>query len=104
MLVYILALGSPTHAVEAGGVGRVAEDATRIPGASYSGQEFLAFSPMFGHQYSHVWIDFRGIQDEFMREKGIDYFENSRRAAYAQRAYALSNPMGWRGYGVKSGG
>ena len=47
---------------------------------------------MFGHQYSHVWIDFRGIQDAFMREKGIDYFENSRRAAYAQRDYATENP------------
>ena len=47
---------------------------------------------MFGHQYSHVWIDFRGIQDEYMREKGIDYFENSRRAAYAQRAYAMPEP------------
>ena len=53
---------------------------------------------MFGHQYSHVWIDFRGIQDAFMREKGIDYFENSRRAAYAQREYAVQNPMRWLGY------
>jgi hypothetical protein len=53
---------------------------------------------MFGHQYSHVWIDFRGIQDEFMREKGIDYFENSRRAAYAHREYSVQNPMRWRGY------
>ena len=53
---------------------------------------------MFGHQYSHVWIDFRGIQDEYMREKGIDYFENSRRAAYAHREYAIQNPMRWRGY------
>ncbi|HZD04798.1 MAG TPA: glucoamylase family protein, partial [Longimicrobiales bacterium] len=55
--------------------------------------------PLFGHQYSHVWIDFRGIQDDFMREKGIDYFENSRRATLAQRAYAVDNPAGWRGYG-----
>jgi hypothetical protein len=53
---------------------------------------------MFGHQFSHVWIDFRGIQDEFMREKGIDYFEYSRRAAYAHREYSIQNPMRWRGY------
>ena len=53
---------------------------------------------MFGHQYSHVWIDFRGIQDAYMREKGIDYFENSRRAAYAHREYSIQNPMRWRGY------
>jgi hypothetical protein len=33
-----------------------------------------------------------------MREKGIDYFENSRRAAYAHREYSIQNPMRWRGY------
>jgi len=33
-----------------------------------------------------------------MRGKGFDYFENSRRATLAQRAYAIANPMGWRGY------
>ena len=37
-------------------------------------------APLFMHQLSHLWIDFRGIQDEFMRRRGIDYFENSRRA------------------------
>ena len=34
-----------------------------------------------------------------MRERGIDYFENTRRAAYAQRAYAIANPKGWYEYG-----
>lgn len=97
LLVYILALGSPTHSVD--------EDAWDAWIATYknywgkfSGQEFLSFGPIFGHQYSHVWIDFRGIQDDFMRSKGIDYFENSRRAAYAQREYCRENPMRWRGY------
>ena len=66
---------------------------------TFQGQEYLSFAPLFGHQYSHVWIDFRGIQDDYMRERGIDYFENSRRATYAQRAYAIANPMGWKGYG-----
>jgi hypothetical protein len=31
-----------------------------------------------------MWIDFRGIQGEYMRNKAIDYFENSRRATYIQ--------------------
>jgi hypothetical protein len=53
---------------------------------------------MFGHQYSHVWVDFRNIQDAYMRGRGIDYFENSRRAAYAQQAYAVANPLGWKDY------
>lgn len=97
MLLYILALGSPTYPIPDGSW----EEWTKTypdSWGTFSGQEFLAFGPMFGHQYSHVWIDFRGIQDDFMREKGIDYFENSRRAAYAQREYARKNPMRWRGY------
>jgi len=53
---------------------------------------------LFGHQYTQVWVDFRGIQDEYMRDKGIDYFENSRRATIAQRAYAADNPNKWTGY------
>lgn len=59
----------------------------------------LGFGPMFGHQYSHVWIDYRGILDAFMRERGFDYFENSRRAVLAQHAYARANPGKWSGYG-----
>lgn len=97
MLVYVLALGSPTHPVE--------PDAwqawTRSYGRNWGeqeGQTHLRFGPLFGHQYSHVWIDFRGIRDDWMRDKGLDYFENSRRATLAQHAYAIRNPMGWKGY------
>ncbi len=96
MLLYILALGSPTHPTDADGW------AAWVAGYHWDqfyGQHYLTFAPLFGHQYSHVWIDFRGIQDDYMRGRGIDYFENSRRATYAQRAYAIENPMGWRGYG-----
>jgi hypothetical protein len=35
-----------------------------------------------------------------MRAKDLDYFENTRRATYAQRAYAIANPDGWAGYGA----
>ena len=98
MMLYVLALGSPTHPVspEAWQVwARTYNDDWGV----YQGQEFLAFGPMFGHQYSHVWIDFRGIQDDFMRERGMDYFENSRRATLAQREYAINTPMKWKDYG-----
>jgi hypothetical protein len=96
MILYILALGSPTHPI-----GKESWDAftSTYQWAEHYGQPHLIFPPLFGHQYSHVWIDFRGIQDEYMRGKGIDYFENSRRATYAQRAYAIDNPMQWKGYG-----
>lgn len=60
--------------------------------------EYLYAAPLFTHQFSHMWIDFREIQDAFMREHGIDYFENSRRATYAQREYARRNPNEWVGY------
>ena len=62
------------------------------------GREQLYAGPLFIHQLSHLWIDFRAIQDEFMREKGIDYFENSRRATYTQQEYAARNPREFRGY------
>ncbi|HEY0942098.1 MAG TPA: glucoamylase family protein [Steroidobacter sp.] len=97
MLMYILALGSPTHPIEPEAWQEWMKTYDRTYG-KFSGQEFLSFGPHFGHQYSHVWIDFRGIMDEFNREKGFDYFENSRRASYAQREYARQNPMRWRGY------
>ncbi len=96
MILYVLAIGSPTYPIS--------PKAWNAYTASYKwakfyDQEHVNFAPLFGHQYSHVWIDFRGIQDHYMRGKGIDYFENSRRATYAQRAYAIDNPMKWRGYG-----
>lgn len=97
MLMYILALGSPTHPIEPEAWTEWMSTYNKSYG-KFSGQEFLSFGPHFGHQYSHVWIDFRGIMDAWNREKGYDYFENSRRASYAQREYARQNPMRWRGY------
>jgi hypothetical protein len=64
----------------------------------YKGLSHVAFPPLFGHQFSQAFIDFRGIADSYMREKGIDYFENSRLATYVQRQYAIDNPKGWVGY------
>ena len=95
MLLYVLALGSPTYPVPASTWD--AWTSTYRWGTFY-GQPHLGFAPMFGHQYSHVWIDFRGIRDAYMRGRGIDYFENSRRATLSQRAYAIDNPMEWKGY------
>ena len=95
LLLYILALGSPTHPVPASTWD--AWTSTYRWGTFY-GQSHLGFAPLFGHQYSHVWVDFRGIRDAYMRGRGIDYFENSRRATLSQRAYAIDNPMEWEGY------
>jgi hypothetical protein len=96
MIVLVLALGSPTHPVDPSAW---TEYQKTYKWGEFYGQQHVVFAPLFGHQYSHVWIDFRGIQDAYMRGKGIDYFENSRRAALAQHAYAVANPGGWRDYG-----
>ncbi len=63
------------------------------------GRELLYSGPLFTHQLSHLWIDYRGIRDAFMRDRGSDYFENSRQATYVQQAYAMHNPMQFVGYG-----
>lgn len=95
MILYILALGSPTYGIEPEAWQKWTETYTW---AEYYGYEFISFGPLFGHQYSHCWIDFRGIRDSTMQEKGIDYFENARRATYSQRAYAKENPRQYRDY------
>ena len=64
----------------------------------YEGLSHVAFPPLFGHQFSQAFIDYRGLADQFMYEKGIDYFENSRRATLVQQRYAIDNPYGWVGY------
>lgn len=95
MILNLLALASPTHPVDS------TTWTAWISGyqwGTYYGQDFVQFAPLFGHEYSHTWVDFRGIRDAYMRGRGIDYFENSRRATLTQRAYAIQNPDGWRGY------
>lgn len=95
-LLYVLGLASPTHP---------------LPAASYAawtatyqweriyGCDLLYAGPLFIHQFSHAWIDFRGIRDPFMREKGSDYFANSCRAIEVQREYARRDPHEYGSYG-----
>jgi hypothetical protein len=98
MLVYLLALGSPRQPVAPAAWSAWTSTYERS-WSTFHGHTHLHFAPLFGHQYTHCWVDFRGIHDAYMRARGFDYFENSRRAALAQRAYAQANPLGWRGYG-----
>ena len=96
LILYVLGLASPTHPLS--------DESYQAWTSTYEwrnlyGREFLYAGPLFIHQLSHMWLDFRGIQDEYMRDKGIDYFENSRRATYIQQQYAIDNPRGFKGYG-----
>jgi hypothetical protein len=96
LLLYILGLGSPTHPLPAESY--AAWTSTYRWEQCY-GFDFLYAGPLFTHQLSHVWIDFRGIQDAYMQSRGIDYFENSRRATYVQQRYAIDNPLKFADYG-----
>jgi hypothetical protein len=101
LVLYVLALGSAGHA---------------IPSACYDAwastyewrtvydTSYLFAGPLFIHQLSHVWIDFRGIQDAFMRAHDCDYFENSRRATLVQQQYAIRNPGAYVGYDAQHWG
>lgn len=87
MVLNIMAMASPTHPIPS-----EAWQSWVKPylWADFMGYPHVNFGPLFGHQYSHMFIDFREIKDEYMRGRGIDYFENSRRATLSNRAYCLS--------------
>jgi hypothetical protein len=95
-ILYVLAIASPTHPIPANSYS--AWTAT-YQWENLYGYDFLFAGPLFIHQFSHAWIDFRRIQDGFMREKSSDYFQNSRQATHIQREYALRNPRDFHGYG-----
>ena len=95
-ILYVLGLASPTRPLP--------EQSFAAWTSTYQwenvyGYDFLYAGPLFIHQFSHAWIDFRNIQDRFMSEKGSDYFENSRRATYVQREYAMRDPNEYGYYG-----
>lgn len=97
LLLYILALGSDTAVIPPETYAARSEKYIWRRVYDY---ECLYAGSLFIHQYPHIWIDFRDIQDAFMRERDWDYFKNSRAATYIQQEYAIHNPMEWRGYGV----
>ncbi|AXA40092.1 MULTISPECIES: glucoamylase family protein [Rhizobium] len=96
LLLYIIGLGSPTHPLPPECYAAYTET---YEWRNIYGRELLYSGPLFTHQLSHMWIDFRGIRDAFMRHHDTDYFENSRHATYIQQQYAIRNPMNFVGYG-----
>ena len=96
LILYILALGSPTFPI---GPESYAAWLTSYEWKKVYGTEYVYAGPLFIHQLSHLWVDFRAIRDAFMRAHDCDYFENSRRATLVQQQYAIRNPMGFAQYG-----
>jgi hypothetical protein len=95
LILYMLALGSPTFPIDAEGY---REWISSFESKRLYDIEYLYAGPLFIHQMSHLWLDFRGIHDDFNRKTGIDYFENSRRATHVQRQYAIENPLRFAHY------
>ncbi len=96
MIIYILGLGTATNPLPGTAWSRWTNGYTWT--MSYSTNGYVPFAPLFGHQYSHCWIDFRHTADSFMNAHKSTYFENSRRATLAQQAYCITNPLGRLGY------
>jgi hypothetical protein len=81
MMLNLLALGSPTHAVPS-----ETWAAWMRPTVKFQEFEFIAaHDPVFGHQYSHAGFDFRHKRDEF-----ADYFQNSVIATKAHKQFCIS--------------
>ena len=96
LLLYLLGLGSPTFPLPPESY---AAYCSTYQWKTIYGREVLYSGPLFTHQLSHLWIDFRNLQDAFMREHASDYFENSRQATYVHQEYAVHNPLEFAGYG-----
>jgi hypothetical protein len=95
MLLYLLALGTASNPLPASAWNRWTAG---YRWGTYYEQSYVPFAPLFGHQYSHCWVDFRHWADAYMNARNCTYFENSRRATLAQRAYCIANPAARIGY------
>jgi hypothetical protein len=96
ILLYVLALASPTHPIPSSSYDAFAETYTWM---MVKDRPFLYAGPLFIHLFSHAWIDFRDIRDRHMAEKNSDYFANTQIAIEVQRDYAERNPGHFTGYG-----
>ena len=81
MMLYLLALSSPTHPIDP-----ACWDAWSRPTMHYDGFDYIsANDPLFVHQYSHAWYDFRKKRDKY-----ADYFANSIIATRAHLAFCIA--------------
>jgi hypothetical protein len=81
MMIYLLGIGSPTHPLSPD-----TWKAWTRPVIKYQGIEYISGNdPLFTHQYSQAWYDFRNKRDAY-----TDYFENSVKATKAHKLFCLS--------------
>jgi hypothetical protein len=93
-ILYVLAIASRTHPIPAVNWFSVRRDI-----GEYKGHVSVVSGPLFTHQYSHFFVDFRGITD------GVaDYWASSVGAAMAHRQFAIDQSASHKGYGPNSWG
>jgi hypothetical protein len=81
MMIYLLAIASPTHPIPA-----ASWEAWTRPTITYQGISYISGNdPLFTHQYSHAWFDFRNMKDAH-----ANYFQNSINATKAHELFCLS--------------
>jgi len=84
-ILYLLAIGSPTHSISPASWYALWRDRYRYQGYTY----FTTIGvPLFMHQYAHAWIDYRNWRET--KADRIDYFENSVKATLAHRAFCIN--------------
>ena len=100
MIVPILALGSPSQPADRRGLRGVG---ARLHLGDLRGPGARRLPPLFGHQYSQVWLDLRGVRDSLMR-RGTSTGSRTRGARRSRSATTpIHNPAGFRGYGAGCG-
>ena len=98
LILYILGVASPTYPIN-----KVLYDSFKKDKKDYLEEKNIIYTycgTLFTYQYSHAWIDFRGLKDK----NGIDWFENSRRATLANREFCIKNSNRFKTYGENSWG
>jgi hypothetical protein len=101
LLLYVLGLGSPTFPLP---VPSYQAWTSSFRWETLYDIPFLFAAPLYIHHFSHIWIDLRDIQDQYMKAHSSDYFQNSRKATYIARQYAIENPHQFIGYGENAWG
>jgi hypothetical protein len=92
MVLYLLAIGSPTHAIPS-----ESWHAWRRPVTTFAGQSYIGGpDPLFVHQYSHAWVDFRGWRER--EPPHTDWWQNSVTATRVHKAFCLRLAREFPGY------
>jgi hypothetical protein len=89
MIIYLLGMGSTTYPLPT-----ASWNAFTRPQFQYGSYRYINISaPLFIHQYSHAWFDFRGKKDSY-----ADYFQNSVIATQAHKSFCISLANQYRDY------